>query len=266
MRGRSGGSLLRIIFGLVIAGISLFSYLASQEFNEVTGENQYVALTPKQEIALGLQSAPEMIQEFGGLYGDEDVQQLIDNIGHQLVRNTVASDTSWQFEFHVLDDAGTINAFALPGGQIFITTALLNEISREDQIAAILAHEMVHVLARHSSQQIAKSELTNGLVGAVAVAADEAGAAQTTAVIGQLINMKYGRDDEIQSDTLGICLMINSGYDPEAMVEIMEILAAAGGGARPPEFFSTHPSPDRRVERIEQTIASVDEACADLLE
>ena len=261
MRRRSGGSSGRLIIGVIIAVISIISFLSSQEYNEVTGERQYISLTVDQEIALGLQSAPEMIQQFGGLYPDNDVQQLIDEIGTILVNNSVARETPWRFEFHVLDDPNTINAFALPGGQIFITTALLSELETEDQVAGVLAHEIIHVLARHGAQRIAKSQLTNGLVGAVGVASGEASAAQTAAMVGQLVNMQYGRDDEIESDTIGVCLMIDANYDPQAMVTVMEVLQAASGGARQPEFFSTHPNPQNRIERIRDAIQTASQDC-----
>lgn len=256
--GSSGGAGIRLIIGLVIAVFSLISYFLSQEYNPITGETQYLSLTTDQEIALGLQSVPELIQEFGGLYNDQRVQNAIDAIGRSLVQNSAARDTPWKFEFYVLDDPNTINAFALPGGPVFITTALLNRLETEDQIAGVLGHEIVHVLARHSAQQIAKSDLTNGLIGAVGVASGDASASQTAAMIGQLINMSYGRADEIQSDTLGVCLMINAGYDPNAMIDVMNILAEAGGGRSQSEFFSTHPSPDNRIARIEEAIANAD--------
>lgn len=261
MRRRSGSSVGRLIIGLVMAAFALVSFFASQDYNPVTGENQYVSLTPRQEIALGLQSAPELINEYGGLYSDEQTQQRIDTIGLDLVRNSVAADTPWEFEFHVLDAPETVNAFALPGGPVFITTALLSRFENEDQVAGVLAHEIVHVLARHSAQRLAKNELTNGLIGAVAVASDDAGVTQTAAVIGQLVNMSYGREDEIESDTLGVCIMLDAGYDPQAMVEVMQILAEAGGGQRQPEFFSTHPNPDNRIDRIEDAIASAPAGC-----
>jgi len=259
MRGNRSG--LRLLIGAALAIFSIISFFASQDYNPVTGENQYVSLTPRQEIALGLQSAPELIQQYGGMYEDEATQQRIDQIGFDLVNNSVAQDTPWEFEFYVLDDPETVNAFALPGGQVFITTALLNRFENDDQTAGVLAHEIVHVLARHGAQQLAKSELTNGLIGAVAVASDDANVTQTAAVIGQLVNMSYGRDDELQSDTLGVCIMLEAGYDPEAMVEVMRILGAASSGARPPEFFSTHPNPDNRIQQIEEAIAQAPEGC-----
>lgn len=259
VRGGGGGA-LRLVIGIIIAVIALFSYLGSQEYNPITGENQYLSLTTEQEIALGLQSAPQLIREFGGLYPDDQTQAAIDRIGFRLVENSVARNTPWRFEFYVLDDAQTINAFALPGGPIFITVALLSELDREDQVAGVLAHEIVHVLARHSAQRIAKSELTNGLIGAVAVASGEASTTQAAAVVGQLINMGYGREDELQADALGVCLMIAAGYDPVGMIEVMRVLASASRGG-PPEFFSTHPNPDNRIAAIERAIETAPERC-----
>jgi predicted Zn-dependent protease len=257
---RRGGSIIRLLVGLAIAAFSIISYLGSQEYNPVTGENQYVSLTKQQEIALGLQSTPELIDQYGGLHPDASVQNRIDDIGFRLVNQSIAADRGWEFEFYVLGAPDTINAFALPGGQVFITSGLLSRLD-DDEIAGVLSHEIVHVLARHGSQRLAKNELMNGLVGAVAVASDDAGAAQTAAVIGQLVNMSYSREDELESDSLGVCLMIDGGYDPEGMLEVMRVLASASGGARQPEFFSTHPNPDNRLQEIEDAIRNASENC-----
>lgn len=258
---RTGGGGGRLLIGIVIAVISLISYFASRTYNPVTGENQYLSLTPDQEIALGLQSAPEMIQEFGGLARDDGAQNLVDNVGAQLDNTSMVRGTPWQFDYNLLADDQTVNAFALPGGPIFITEALFSALQTEDQLAGVLAHETVHVLARHSAQQIAKNDLTNGLIGAIGVASGDANAAQTAAVIGQLINMRYGRQDETQSDTIGVCLMIDAGYDPNAMVEVMQILEQVGGGSSGPDWFSTHPSPQNRIAAIQDAIANANTNC-----
>lgn len=257
---RGGGIPIRLLIGLAFAAFSLFSYFASSQYNDVTGENQRVSITPQQEIALGLQSAPELIREFGGEYRDAEVQEAIDTIGFELVRNSVADDTPWQWEFTVVD-SDVLNAFALPGGQVFITTEMLSQLEDVDSVAGVLSHEIVHVLARHGAQRIAQSELTNGLIGAVSVASGNASAAQTAAMIGQLINLQYGRDDELQSDSLGVCLMIDAGYDPQGMIDVQRVLEAASSGQRQPEFFSSHPDPGNRIQEIEQAIATADEFC-----
>ena len=260
-RRPTGGMGMRLLLGVVVAIIAIISFLGSRQYNPVVGEDQYLSLTPDQEIMLGLQSVPEMMQEFGPEVNDPEIQQLVDSIGARLVSQSVAASTPWEFEFHVLDNPEMVNAFALPGGQIFITTALLNALENEDQLAGVLAHEIVHVLARHSAQQIAKQELAGGLVSAVAVGSGSAGAAQTAAMIGQLVNMRYGREDEFQSDTFGTCLMRDAGYPPEAMIEVMTILEQASGGSPQPEFMSTHPDPGNRRQQIENAIANADTVC-----
>jgi len=260
--GSGGGFNVRILIAIVMAVFALFSYFTSQEYNPVTGETQYLSMTQEQEIALGLQSAPQMIQEFGGLYRDNEIQSSIDQIGSRLIgSSSVSANSGWPFEFSVLDDPNTVNAFALPGGQTFITTGLLALLDNEDEVAGVMAHEVVHVLARHSAQSIAKNDLTNGLIGAVAVGSGDANAAQTAAMVGQMINLKYGRDDELQADNIGVCLMIAAGYNPEAMIEVMQVLEQASGGNSQPEFSSTHPSPQNRIARIRETIDNADTIC-----
>lgn len=251
--GRRGGS-SRILVALVMVVVAVLSYCSSKTFNPVTGEEQYISLTPRQEIAISLQAAPEMMQQYGGLYPDQQVQNFVDNVGRKIVQTSAAQDTEWQYEFHLLADQETINAFALPGGQVFITAALYDRLETEGQLAGVLGHEIGHVVARHGAQRIAKAALTDGLTGAVVVASGDARAGQVAAVVGQLVNMRYGREDELESDKLGVRFMVDAGYDPRAMIRVMEILRDAGGGGRQPEFFSTHPNPENRIEQIEQAI------------
>lgn len=258
-RGRSF-NFGRILVALIIAGGSLLSYCSSRSYNPVTDETQYVGISPDQEIALGLQAAPEMVQQFGGMDADQQAQALLDKVCNRLLTQSEAGETDWPFECHLLGDDQTINAFALPGGQLFITAALYDQLETEGQLAGVMAHEIGHVIARHSSQQIAKQRLTEGLTGAAVIATydpdnpSSSQSAQVALLIGQLVNMKFGRDDELQSDRLGVQFMAEAGYDPRAMIQVMEVLAAASEGNAPPEFFSTHPNPDNRIARIEEAI------------
>jgi predicted Zn-dependent protease len=255
----------RILMGLVIAAVSLFSYFGTQSENAVTGEVQHVDITAEQEIAMGLQAAPQMASQFGGLDRDAADQALIDEVGQRLVAASAASRTAYPFEFHLLADPQTVNAFALPGGQIFITRALYDRLSQEGELAGVLGHEIAHVVARHSAEQIAKTRLTEGLTGAAVIASydpnnpSSARTAQMAMVVGQMINLKYGRDDELESDYLGVCFMQDAGYDPNHLVRVMEVLEAAGGGGRQPEFLSTHPDPGNRVQRIQDAIQNSDQ-------
>jgi len=262
-RGGSAGG--RLILALVLAVVAIAGYCMStrNEYNPITDENQRISLTVQEEIALGLQSAPQMEAEFGGLDPDQNLQATVNEIGEKIVQASEAKDTEYPFEFHLLADTQTINAFALPGGQVFITRALLNLLDTEGEVAGVLGHEIGHVVGRHSAEQIAKSQLIEGLAGAAGVGLydpqnpQSATAAQMAMIVGSMINMKYGRDDELQSDRLGVEFLAEAGYDPRAMIKVMEILESASGGARQPEFMSTHPNPGNRIEEIQQEIDKV---------
>jgi predicted Zn-dependent protease len=244
-----------LIIAIVIAGFYVCKYYSNSQFNEITGETQHVSLSAEQEVALGLQSLPAMVQQHGGLHPDRDGQRLVKAVGQRIVQNSDAKNTPYEYDFHLLADPRVVNAFALPGGQVFITAALFNRLENEDQLAGVFGHEIGHVVARHGAERIAKQELTQGLTGAAVVASGDYNTAQAAQMIGNLINMKYGRDQELQSDDLGVRFMYQSGYDPEALIGVMRILAeAAGGGQRAPEWQSTHPDPDNRVERIQEAI------------
>ena len=244
-----------LIIGLLIAAFYAFKYYSNTQVNPFTGEEQRVgSITPEQEIALGLQSAPKMIQQYGGLHPDQRAQAFLDQIGARLVSGTTARSSGYQFDFHLLADPRTVNAFALPGGQTFITAALFNKLENEDQLAGVMGHEIGHVLARHGAERIAKTEFIQGLTGAAVIASGDYNTAQAAQMIGNLINMKYGRDQELESDDIGVRLLIEAGYQPEEMIGVMKILEEASGGQRQPEFYSTHPSPENRVEKIREAI------------
>ena len=251
----------RLVMALVVAAIAVFGYFSQSEFNPITEEKQHVAgITAAQEVALGLQAAPEMIQQFGGRDPDPEAQALVTRVGERLVSRSAASQSPYRFEFHLLDDPETINAFALPGGQVAITEGLLRRLESEGQLAGVLGHEIGHVVARHGAEHIAKQQLTEGLTGAAVLATydpnnpSSRGSAAVAAMIGQLVNMRFGREDELESDELGVRFTAEAGYDPRSMIGLMKILAQSSEGGRPPEFFSTHPNPENRIQRIQTAI------------
>ena len=260
--GRRGlGCPPRIILAVLIMGGTLaYHFLGTTEYeNEFTGRTQRLAFaTAEEEIALGLQSAPMMIRQMGGQSRDGKAQALVDRVGAKLVQSTLARQTPYRFEFHLLGDRDTVNAFALPGGQIFITEALFRLFKSEDQLAGVLGHEIGHVVGRHSNEQMATTKLWQGLAQGAGVLMSDGQSSAGHQIAGMVANMrvmKYGRDDELESDALGVRFLIEAGYDPEAMVGVMEILASASKGGGQPEFMSTHPAPENRVERIREEIA-----------
>lgn len=251
---RGGSTSLKLLLAAGIVIFSFIKYFSSSETNEITGEKQYISLTKDQEIALGMNSAPQMAQEFGGLSRNAKYQQLVKQVGEKIVTNSDAGRTKYPFQFYVLADARTVNAFALPGGPIFITEGLLTRLKSEDQLAGVLGHEVGHVIARHSAEQMSKQELTQGIAGAAGVAAGDMNSAYYAQVVANMINMKYGREDELESDDLGVRFMLQSGYNPETLIGVMDILEEASGGSQVPEFQSTHPSPANRRAKIQAAI------------
>jgi predicted Zn-dependent protease len=244
-----------IVLAILLAGFTICKYYSNSQFNDITGQTQHVSISPEQEIALGLNSYPAMIEQYGGLYPDAEAQKFVKSVGQKIVQNSDARQTPYQYDFHLLNDPEVVNAFALPGGQVFITQALFNKLDTEDQLAGVFGHEIGHVVARHGAERIAKEELTQGLTGAAVVASGDYHTAQAAQMIAGLISMSYGRDQELASDDLGVRFMTQAGYDPEALIGVMKILEQVSGGQRQPEFLSTHPNPENRIEKIKEAIA-----------
>lgn len=246
---------------MIIGAIVSYNFGNTEYKNEFTGRVQKLALpTADEEIAMGLQSTPQMVREFGGESRDPRAQDLVAKVGQRLIEGTAVKATPYQFKFHLLADKQTINAFALPGGQIFITEALFSRLKSEDQLAGVLGHEIGHVVGRHSNQQMAKSGLISGIAQGVGVLLSDGhsnGGMQVAQMVGNMVNMKYGRADENEADTLGVRFLIEAGYDPEALIGVMQILKDSAGSGGQPEILSTHPDPGNRMESIRAEIERI---------
>ena len=255
--GRRGfGCGARVLVALAIVAFALFKYFTQTEVNPVTGEKQHIAMTAEQEVALGLESAPEMARQMGGEVEPSDPKaRLVEAVGRKVVQNSDAARSPYVFDFHLLRDPETLNAFALPGGQVFITYGLVTKLEDEDQLAGVLGHEIGHVVNRHGAEHMATGQLGQLLTMAAGVAAtDEEGrgqrAAMVAAMISQMVQLKYSRSDELEADRVGMDYMRQASYDPSAMLGVMRILADASSGGRAPELLSTHPYPEERLEEI----------------
>ena len=240
----------RYIVAAIVALFGFISYCSTTSENPVTGEKQHIHLTAEQEIELGRQLAPQMAAQFGGVSSGA-LRERVRQVGERVVARSSAAKTPYKYNFHLLADRRTVNAFALPGGHIFITEALVERLGSENELAAVLGHEVGHVLARHSAEHLAKQQLTQTLVGAVIIGSGaDYNTAQIAQLVGSLVNMKHGRDDEHEADMLGLRLVAEAGYDPRAMITVMQVLQKASGGSGQPEFAATHPSPANRIQRI----------------
>ncbi len=230
---------------------------AACTLNPATGRRQLSLIGEQQEIAMGLQYDKGVTAEFG-LYPDEELQKYIQDIGHRLAAVSERPHLPWQFK--VVDD-DTVNAFAVPGGFIYMTRGILAHFNSEAQLATVMGHEIGHVTARHSVEQISRAQLAQLGVGIATVASEEFRKYSGLADLGLgVLFLKFSRDDESQADSLGMRYLLRTGYDPHEAPRVFEMLERHGqvqGQARLPEWQATHPSPDRRVANLEEMISQL---------
>ncbi|MGH7130393.1 MAG: M48 family metalloprotease [Phycisphaerales bacterium] len=237
--------------------------LAACETNATTGRNQLVGLSRAQEIQIGEESKAQFTAESGGEVPDRQLDGYVDEIGRKLAAKTPADNPGLPWEFTLLN-SNVINAFALPGGKVFISKGLADKMTNEAQMAGVLGHEIGHVCARHTSERVGQQQLVgvSAALGGVALGASGASAVVTQLgglainVGGTLIPLKFSRDQESEADSLGMRFMVACNYNPAAQSQVMQILQkeAASGGT--PEFLATHPYPETRIERINKELAT----------
>lgn len=207
--------------------------------------------------ALGLQAAAQVYKEMPVLPDSSPETQYIRQLGQKLVA-TIPPQYSWPFDFHVVAQK-EINAFALPGGPMFVNIGTITAAANEAQLAGVMAHEMSHVYMQHSAKQASKAQ-TTGMLAELAGAVLGATAAGPVEELGQMgiqmsskgLMLKYSRGDESQADAVGAIIMYKAGFNPQALADFFKTLEAQGGA--PPQFLSDHPNPGNREQAIEKEI------------
>ena len=221
-------------------------------------------VTTSHEISMGNQFAPQFLSEGGGEIPDEEVLSYVREIGQKLLAVVPSAESrELPWEFHVLN-SDVLNAFALPGGKVFISRGLMVRLSNEAELAAVLGHEIGHVNHEHIGKQMTHSAIQSGVINAAVGVAGQMSDSQWIQVLGagaqtggQLYLLRFGRTQELEADDEGLRLMVLAGYDPAGMVGVLEVLRdAAGGGSSGlfDEILSTHPDPGRRVGDAEAAI------------
>jgi predicted Zn-dependent protease len=220
--------------------------------NPVTGKSQLSLVSESQEIDMGRQSAQSVAQTIG-YYDDAAVQAYVAGIGMKMAAASERPQLPW--EFHVVND-GAVNAFALPGGFIFVTRGLMTSITNEAELATVVGHEIGHVTNRHSVQQISRAQIAQIGLGVGSIL--NSTVAQLGGVFGQglgVLFLKYSRDAENEADLAGFRYALNQGYDVRQMINMFETIQAvsqlSGGGGRVPEWLATHPDPGNRIQTTE---------------
>jgi predicted Zn-dependent protease len=237
---------------LHLLGFSLnVALLSGCAVNPTTGDEELMLFSPDNDVQLGRQYAAPIENELGGRIPDENLQSYVDGVGQRIAR--VCHRPDMAYHFTAVDDKMT-NAIALPGGYIFITRGLLGELKTEGQLAAVLAHEVGHVVARDTMAAISRQLGMTALVAAAHIGGAPAGVAGAADFITAVLSLQYSREDEKEADLTGLSYMTQAGYDPNGIVETMQILQDLQT-MRPIEFFSTHPNPERRLAYLKEKIA-----------
>ena len=248
----SSSNLHRILIPLLVAGLGL----TGCSVNPATGERQLSLLSEAQEIAIGKENDAQIVASMG-LYPDEEWQEYIQDLGGRLAAASERPNLPWTFR--IVDDP-IVNAFALPGGFIYISRGILAHFNSEAELASVVGHEIGHVTGRHGVERMSKAQLANVGLGVAAIASPRfrgyAGLAQQSLA---LLFLKFSRDDERQADDLGLRYMVRDGFNAEEMPKVFQTLdrVSSAGGSSLPNWLSTHPAPANRAVRIGEAVAQL---------
>lgn len=244
--------------GIALAALGAALLVAACTTAPVTGRQQFILLPAAQTAAMGVDAYNQIKQQQPIVTGT-DRARLVDRIGRDIVavaQEDIPGDYEWEFTLFENDEP---NAFALPGGKVGVNTGLFKVAETENQLAAVMAHEVAHVTARHSAERMSQQQVAQfGAVGVGAATGSQqmAQLAAQAATLG--IILPYSRTQESEADSIGLIYMARAGYDPRAAVDLWQNFRNFGG-QRPPEFLSTHPAPENRIAKLQR---NMDEALA----
>ncbi len=210
-------------------------------------------LTTEEEITLGEESMPQLTAEYGGAYPSPPVREAVARVGRSLAGHTEPDYTSLPWEFTVLD-SDVVNAFALPGGKVFISRGLLQRLHDEAEMAGVLGHEIGHVTSQHIDERISQAVLLEFGVALTGSLTKSQLASYGASIVSGGYQLKFSRDQESEADRQGLKYMAAAGYSPQAMLGLLEVLMEASQSSRPPEFLSTHPYPETRIRSIRKLL------------
>ena len=228
--------------GLLILGLVL-CLCPGCAVNPITGQEELMFFPEQQDVKIGRKYAPEVEKQMGGRIADEGLQNYLDTVGQRIAR--ISHKPHLEYHFVALDHE-SVNALALPGGYVFIMRGLLEKLQTEAQLAAILAHETAHVVARDSSAAMSREIGLGILLSAVASGRAPRGVLTAADLTRQIFGLKYSRGDEREADLAGLDYMVEAGYNPYGAIELQQMLQEQHK-IRPVELLSTHPSPENRI-------------------
>lgn len=252
------------------AYLLFFSLISGCAVNPVSGKQDLVLLSESDEIALGRKTNQEVLQQYT-VYDNVALQKYVQDVGTKVAQNSHRNNLIYRF---TVLDSKEVNAFALPGGYIYITRGLMAYLKSEAELAAVLGHEIGHVTARHSVQQYSANQLTNfGIaLGSIFIPGMNQATSQLAQMFGTALLRGYGREHELEADSLGAEYLARTGYNPQAMLDVIKVLKnqevfekelAQSEGREPRIYhgvFSTHPDSDTRLQEVIGTAQTLSDA------
>jgi predicted Zn-dependent protease len=253
-------SVFRVL--MMLACIGLVVQASGCTKNVATGTSYFYALSEDEEIQIGAEAEAEFIKQYGGLVPSPVIKSYVQNLGMKIAKTTERPSLPWNFNVLNSDD---INAFAIPGGKVFITRGLLSRMTNEAQLAGVLGHECGHVTAQHAGKQITNRQAAVVILQGAQIGMGQSGVNPYVAELGafganvaaQGFLLKFSRSDEYEADHLGLRYMTRAGYNPEAMIQVMEILQKASGQTSTSSFAEwtqTHPLTQNRIKELQADI------------
>jgi Zn-dependent protease with chaperone function len=252
-RGRGLKRAAQVISVAAVALVAFAPQTLAQRTQLKPGWNMF---SPQQDIEVGKRASADARRQLASCNSPR-VDEYLTQLGKRLAAKLPTGGVQYPWEFHCVNDKA-VNAFALPGGYVFVNRGAIEIADNEAQLAGVMAHELSHVALRHGTNQATKAEMAQGILGmAGAIFGDSTGGAMLTSLgtfaAGGVL-LRYSRSAESQADVMGTQVLYDSGYDPRALPQFFEKLEVESKGKTPPEFFSDHPSPEHRVERVDEEI------------
>ncbi|MHC4107432.1 MAG: M48 family metalloprotease [Planctomycetota bacterium] len=243
----------RLVPALILLALQC-CVLGACSVNPATGRAQLILISPQELKAVGEAAAPEVTREHGGEIDSPQLRAYVHRVGQQITARIEPEYRSFfDWSFTVVDD-GTVNAFALPGGKIFVTRGLLQRVSDEAQLAAVLGHDIGHVTARHVDERLTQAVLAQLGLSYIGDATESQLVLLVVSLAAEGTLLAFSREQELEADAQGIRYMVAADYDPQAMLGLVEILIEASAGPRPPELLSTHPDPRTRLRAAQRLL------------
>jgi len=229
----------------------------------ITGRDQFILITPQQEMQLGYQSAKQILAS-QRISSDPQKNSMVKRVGKRIAQATEQYyKPNFQWEFFVIDNDKEANAFCLPGGKVFVYTGIFKYIDNDDELATVMAHEIGHALARHGAERLSRGQLAQMGGQVLQAAMVGQGNPQNTAMVMQAfgigtqlgVMLPHSRTQELEADHIGLVLAAKAGYNPQAALTFWQKFSQSD--KTPPEYLSTHPAPANRILRIKKLIPKV---------